>query len=150
MRAKTEQVSAQMRIAIEVIGERERQDHKWGGPAHDDRHSSFEFIDYVLDQVGIARNEKSSKHRARLLKIAALAVAAIEVIDRKADVERAAQLGLACNSGPVAEAAIAAGLAERLSPRVVRYLNSTDSAYWAAFSRFAAILTQAPASGEPQ
>jgi hypothetical protein len=149
MRAKTEQVSAQMRIAIEVIGERERQDLRHGGPIHDDTLTPFDFLFLIRDKT-VTVQERKVPFRRALLECAALAVAGIEMIDRKAYEERAAQLGAACSSGPVAEAAIAAGLAGRLSPRVVRYLNSTDSAYWAAFSRFAAILTQAPASGEPQ
>lgn len=144
MRAKTEQIGTQLRIAMEVIGERERQDLKWGGPSHDDQHSASDWIFFIRDLSQSARGRDA---RRLLLQCAALAVAGIEAIDRKAHAARAAQLGIACSSGAVAEAAIAAGLAERISPHVVRYLSTTDSAYWAAFSRFAAILS-APHVGD--
>ncbi|RKP46662.1 hypothetical protein D7S86_24540 [Pararobbsia silviterrae] len=129
-----------MRITTEIIAERDRQDYQWGGPAHDDRHSSFEFLTYVARQVDLGAAAKASTHRGRLLKIAALAMAGIEAIDRSAHAEQAAQLGPL--SPAVNEAAIDAGLAVRVSPNVVRWHASTNEAWWTALARFAHILPQ--------
>lgn len=68
----------------EVKEERERQDTKWGGPEHDDRHPLSDFADYIAGRVHGIRGGRNE--RANLVEIAALAVAAIESMDRKASV----------------------------------------------------------------
>jgi len=74
-------------IIVEVANERARQDEKWGGPNHDDKHSTAEFAQWIEDYAGWARMMASmnspDKARRRLVQIAALAVAAVESIDRK-------------------------------------------------------------------
>ncbi len=74
-------------ICLEVAEERERQDNKWGGPIHDDEHSVAEFAQLIEDYAGWARTMAgmNSPHKARnrLIQVAALAVAAVEGIDRK-------------------------------------------------------------------
>ena len=67
--------------------ERDRQDQKWGGAEHDDQHSRddwFEFIQWQIDahkaNPGVQRVAQA---RYSLVKIAALAIAAIESIDRR-------------------------------------------------------------------
>jgi hypothetical protein len=76
-----------------VLEERQQQDAQSGGPAHDDKHDEGDFLEYIGNQVGkaIADYDKAATpadeaaaFRARFVKIAALAVAAIESIDRKA------------------------------------------------------------------
>ena len=78
-----------MNALDEVAAERVRQDAKWGGPAHDDGHSIFEFIDFIRDYVGWARSMaamgSTDKARRRLIQVAALAIAAVESMDRKGE-----------------------------------------------------------------
>ena len=70
-----------------VSQERVRQDGKWGGPEHDDQHTTAEYIQWIEDYAGWARMmsqmESHDKARRRLIQVAALAVAAVESIDRK-------------------------------------------------------------------
>lgn len=77
------------KILNEVAIERERQDRKWGGPEHDDSHSVSEFVQWIQDYSGWARMMASmrsrDKTRKRLVQVAALAVAAVESLDRKKD-----------------------------------------------------------------
>ena len=75
------------RIYDEIETERLRQDAQWGGPAHDDghppnvwRHLLFNFSKQLLRPRSF---KPAPDYRQRLIKIAALAVAAAEVWDRK-------------------------------------------------------------------
>lgn len=74
-------------ILAEVSDERDRQDAKWGGPEHDDQHSPIEFVKIIEDYAGWARAMFSQgspdKGRRRLVQVAALALAAVESLDRK-------------------------------------------------------------------
>lgn len=74
-------------VLIEVADERLRQDDKWGGQANDDSHSTAEFVQLIEDYAGWARTmagmNSPAKARERLIQVAALAVAAVESIDRK-------------------------------------------------------------------
>jgi hypothetical protein len=81
------------KVLQEVKFERSYQDAKWGGPKHDDTHSSFDWIVYLTKYLGQAvqfndvwtsGNEPQGHKifRDAMLKIAALAVAAIEWHDR--------------------------------------------------------------------
>lgn len=64
--------------------ERRAQDAQWGGPSHDDTHMTGDWFTYILYQVDRARYPKDiDEVRERLVKIGALAVAAIDSIDRK-------------------------------------------------------------------
>lgn len=71
----------------DVAAERARQDAKWGGPAHDDQHSTAEFVQLIIDYAGWSRvmygMNSQDRTRRRLIQVAALAVAAVESIDRK-------------------------------------------------------------------
>lgn len=80
-------------ICAEIMTERFRQDAQWGGPEHDDQHSAWDwnrFIKYQLDAAtNIVLNAKMGDEpiskgtwRGRMIKIAALAIAAIESRDR--------------------------------------------------------------------
>lgn len=74
-----------------VIEERQRQDNKWGGAGHDDQHSVSDFVLLIEDYAGWARTmagmRNLQKARNRLIQVAALAVAAVESIDRKSQRE---------------------------------------------------------------
>lgn len=75
-------------ILAEISTERHRQDEKWGGREHDDRHSTDEFVQWIQDYAGWARMMASmqsmDKARRRLIQVAALSVAAIQSMSRKA------------------------------------------------------------------
>lgn len=88
------------RTLLDVLDERARQYGKWGGGGqedcaeHDDTHSRGDWLRFVQKQVGLAfvhidgvddtDAEHGPRYRARLVKIAALALAAIESFDRRA------------------------------------------------------------------
>lgn len=80
-----------------VCDERLRQNRQWGGPDHDDRHEPDDWLKFIEHQVTKAKAEvgksatdggdgdPSFEVRDRLVKIAALACAGIDSIDRKED-----------------------------------------------------------------
>lgn len=69
----------------EIRVERQNQDRQWGGPEHDDRHTFFDFKELIDRQASFIQKSRgdSAGNLQRLVKIAALAVAVIESIDRK-------------------------------------------------------------------
>ena len=72
--------------------ERATQARQWGGPAHDDAHNCADWLGYIAKQLRLADREVPEgwpAFRSRMVKVAALAVAAIESGGRKA-AERAA------------------------------------------------------------
>jgi hypothetical protein len=73
-------------ILKEIDAERDRQDIKWGGPVHDDKISPGGWCLLAQDYAGWARvmagMDNPVKYRRRLLQVAAIAVAAIEALDR--------------------------------------------------------------------
>lgn len=70
-----------------IMSERERQDTKWGGAKHDDEHSCEDWAVYLMQYSDrlLHVNEYVDRTRAKaiLIKIAALAVAAHESLDRR-------------------------------------------------------------------
>ena len=71
----------------EIAAERARQDEKWGGPDHDDSHGWHEWIDYIIEHAGKAYSpdddeDSYANARRRYIEVAALAVAAVESMDR--------------------------------------------------------------------
>jgi len=88
-----------MNILEEIKQERERQDSKWGGPSHDDKLTIAEWVQIIQDYAGWARTMAGQnslvKARRRLKQVAALAVAAVEAIDRTL----AATEGHTCENG---------------------------------------------------
>ena len=75
-------------VLSDISRERRRQDQKWGGPAHDDQFPPQFWTQLIQDYAGWARvmagMGSSDKYRNRLVQIAALAVAAVDVEDRTA------------------------------------------------------------------
>jgi hypothetical protein len=72
----------------EVAAERTRQDAQWGGPAHDDAQRIDDFVQLITDYAGWARVKAREgspvEARQRLVQVAALALAAVESLDRRA------------------------------------------------------------------
>jgi hypothetical protein len=75
-------------VLIDVRDERERQDGKWGGAPHDDEKSPRSWHDdihnYNAWAFQMAAMGDLAKARRRWVQVAALAVAVVERIDRKA------------------------------------------------------------------
>lgn len=69
----------------EILQERSRQVEQWGGEVHDDLHSNYDWIAYLTKHVGKAVQWpfKLADFRYQMVRVAALAVAAIEWCDRK-------------------------------------------------------------------
>lgn len=74
------------RVLAEVEGERQYQNTKWGGATHDDHHAPDDWLRFLDEHVGKARSAAPvgwPEYRQRLLEVAALAVAAVETLDRR-------------------------------------------------------------------
>jgi hypothetical protein len=76
----------------DIAVEREHQDKQWGGNGHDDAHETLDWFEYIDQQIdksiqenfGFTNEKNIAKFgRPRLIKIAALAIAAVESIDRR-------------------------------------------------------------------
>lgn len=61
--------------------ERDNQDKQWGGPEHDDKHNEFDWVFFIDKQLSCV--DDFDDVRGRFVKIAAIALAAVESIDRK-------------------------------------------------------------------
>lgn len=79
-----------MRLALKsILQERDEQDKQWGGPLGDDSNELHDWCDYIDKQKdriiypAISPESYIDEIRSRYVKIAALALAAIESIDRK-------------------------------------------------------------------
>lgn len=86
-------------ILAEVSAERNRQDGLFGGAAHDDAHSAADWVSIIVRHLGLAVDDGSPagvcmmndhcagadpvRYRRQLVRVAAVAVAALEVFDRK-------------------------------------------------------------------
>lgn len=76
--------SRQRRILREIQIERRRQDRQWGGDKHDDRHAARDFCDFIQKQIRYMQGlGTDNQPRERFVKIAALAMAAAEMLDRE-------------------------------------------------------------------
>lgn len=75
----------QVKVFAEIANEREYQDTIWGAVA-DATHSDEEWSRFIEDySKGLGRAEKyKGDFRTRMIKVAAIAVAAVEAHDRKA------------------------------------------------------------------
>lgn len=94
--------STSNKVLEEIREERKHQDKKWGGPNHDDAHGPYAWTAFIMTYLGLALSDfvndtsragatpnenrvdaQLRKFRYNMVKIAALAVAAIESVDRK-------------------------------------------------------------------
>lgn len=70
-------------IDEEINAERQRQDEQWGGVVNDDKNTPIHWTRFIRKQNNFAQSASGEEFRQRMLKIAALAIAAIEAQDRK-------------------------------------------------------------------
>lgn len=77
---------SQQDILNAIVKHRAEQDIEHGGPAHDDTHSRRDWADFLQNQVSKTHASHPAtsvkNYRERLIKIAALAVAALESEER--------------------------------------------------------------------
>lgn len=73
----------QGRIWQEIRAERKYQDSKWGGPDNDDTRSEKDWQWYISEYANAQGRAADYDFRKRMVKVAAMAVAAIESFDRK-------------------------------------------------------------------
>ncbi len=73
----------QVKVIAEVIQERKMQDRQWGGASHDDQHQPEEWFGFIEHQFFCTNFLNPLDIRERFVKIAAIAVAAAESIDRR-------------------------------------------------------------------
>ena len=66
----------------EIKAERAAQDEKWGGARHDQDHRPEDWIVFIVKHLDRADWRERAPFRAAMVKVAALAVAAIEYCDR--------------------------------------------------------------------
>jgi len=73
------------KIFKEIDEERTKQDAKWGGAIHDDKHLSWDWIAYITKHLGraVMWPFAPATYRYQMIRVAALAVAAAEWMDRK-------------------------------------------------------------------
>lgn len=82
------------RILVEVEGERDRQNEKWGGPSHDAQHGPRDWAAFITEHLGKALDAtRPQDYRRRMLQVAALAVAAIETADASTQPDPASEEG---------------------------------------------------------
>lgn len=69
---------------VDVVQERAAQDVQWGGPEHDDEHQPWEWVGFIEKHLKRANscNNSLETYRAEMVKIAAVAIAQVESLDR--------------------------------------------------------------------
>lgn len=84
-----EKVAAEMELQpyADVAVHRMEQDAQWGGPQNDDRNTAHDWLAHLGRQAALTHFEQCEgfdpgKFRERMVKIAALSIAAIEAVDR--------------------------------------------------------------------
>jgi hypothetical protein len=82
--ATLDNVDATVSIMGDISMERALQDHQWGGQPTDDTRAPADWAQYIHNQLSKMFQEEGGE-RDRFVKVAALAVAAIQSIDRTAD-----------------------------------------------------------------
>jgi hypothetical protein len=71
-------------VLAEVATERGAQDAQWGGPEHDDGHDWHEWADLIHNRASRADEAgTASECRLEMVRVAALAVAAVQSLDRE-------------------------------------------------------------------
>jgi hypothetical protein len=71
------------KIYDEIKEERMRQDNKWGGASHDDEHIYADWFDFIVRHTTKSLEDDGILFRKQMVRVAALAVAAIEWCDRR-------------------------------------------------------------------
>ena len=74
-------------IITAILGERRDQDRTWGGPENDDKHTGFDWVALITKQLGRAVDGAfvgdAPDYVFAMVRVAALAVAAIESVRRQ-------------------------------------------------------------------
>ncbi len=78
-------------VCDEIMDERAAQVGRWGGAARDDLHSLEGWVALLTRHVGLATAESpgqrdgdtTARFRKQMIRVAAVAVAAVEAIDRR-------------------------------------------------------------------
>lgn len=71
-------------VYADIFAERMAQDRKWGGPKHDDAHDVSEWVVFIQEKLDRAEEaDDDAGYRRRMVQVAALAVAAVESLDRQ-------------------------------------------------------------------
>jgi len=75
---------ASNRVFQDILAERIAQDEQWGGPEHDDNHAFHEWITFIRKQLTECNRTTARRagFRKYMIRVAALAIAAIESQDR--------------------------------------------------------------------
>lgn len=73
----------QEKIIQQVTDERLLQDERWGGAEHDDSHRIEDFCTYIQKHNERAFTEVGQDQRYAFVRVAALAIAAVESFDRR-------------------------------------------------------------------
>ena len=84
--AKLAELTGRLDVLQGILEERRAQDEQWGGPAHDDSHTSAHWHDLLHEHLYRSWSvvgAGSDEYRQELVKIAAIAVAAVESFDRR-------------------------------------------------------------------
>lgn len=73
------------KIIGDIDKERTKQDDKWGGPSHDNMHNSHDWVAFITKHLGkaVMWPWDGEKFRKQMVRVAALAVAAIAWYDRR-------------------------------------------------------------------
>jgi len=70
-------------VLAEVKAERKHQDEVWGGPEHDDEHATARWYELINERFFDPGRTSPQQTRRLFIEIAALAVAAVESLDRR-------------------------------------------------------------------
>jgi hypothetical protein len=77
------QVTIPQDILDDIAAERAEQDAKYGGPTHDDGHDPIDWCLYIIEHATKPFKPEAKGYRKQLVRVAALAIAAIQAHDRK-------------------------------------------------------------------
>lgn len=73
-------------IIAKVLNERIAQDQQWGGPDHDDTHTPTDWVAILSRHVGLSAMDAGQIDpaiwRRQMIRVAAVAIAALESFDR--------------------------------------------------------------------
>ena len=114
-------------VLLEIIEERRRQDKQWGGPKHDDEHSANDWRDFLREHI---KKSCSGDYRYQMIRVAALAIAAIESHDRL----RAAPVEASPSAGAQDQRELRCG--EWLHEHIAGFMPSVDWAMSKALREF--------------
>ena len=83
----------QNELLQEVVAERAAQDQEWGGRPHDDGHGVAEWVALLARHVGLAMNDGATtedpvRFRRQMVRVAAVALAALEAFERRCPGEK--------------------------------------------------------------